>query len=131
MSKQILNENEMRRLKELNAKIDSLREQLEEAKLEKTRLMEKMYNSEHEVIDALPGNIQRGLRVLQITTDLQLNHYIDGEFNSEDFKDCGDNLLAYRYLKIAKTRKERLMLFRGIGEKTAEEAVRIIEEKGM
>ena len=129
MSNQVLKEDEMRQLKELNVKIDSLRERLKEAELEKTKLMEKIYNSEHEVIDAMPGYIINGLRRLQITTDFQFNRYIDGEFKYEDF--VAPIINEYYYVLRAKTRKERLMLFRRVGEKTAEEALKIIEEKGM
>ena len=131
MSQKVLNEDEMRRLKELNAKIDSLREQLKSAKLEKSRLMDKIYNSEHEVIDAMPGYLQNGLRKLGITTDSKLNRYINGEFTTEDFKENGDMYFAYVYLNRANTIKKRLMIFRGVGEKTAEDAIKIIEEKGM
>ena len=131
MSQKALNEDEMRRLKELNAKIDSLREQLKSAELEKSKLMNKLYKTEHEVIDSLPGYIQNGLRKLGITTDSELNRYINGEFTTEDFKGTGDMYFAYVYLNRANTRKKRLMLFRGVGEKTAEDAIKIIKEKGM
>lgn len=128
MSQNILNQDEMRRLKEINSKIESLREQLKEAELEKSKLMDEIYNSNHEVIDAMPGYIPNSLRRLRITTDFEFNRYIDGEFTEKDFN---IHLIdEYSYFKRAKTRKERLMLFRGIGEKTAEEAVRIMEEKG-
>ena len=128
LAKIIVIPDAMRQLNELNAKIDNLREQLKEAELEKSKLMGEMYNSNHEVIDAMPGYLQNNLRRLEITTDSEFNRYLDGEFKEQDFKDC---LLAYKYMKIAKTRKERLMCFRGVGEKSAEEALRIIEEKGM
>lgn len=131
LAKLIVIPDAMSKLNEINSRIESLREQLEEAELEKSRLMDEIYNSKHEVIDSLPGSIFRGLNGMQITTDFQLNRYIDGGFKEEDFKGCGDMYMAYKYLNIAKTRKERLMCFRGVGEKTAEEAVRIIEEKGM
>ena len=129
MSNSVLNEDEMRRLKELNAKIDSLREQLKSEELKRSKLMEKFYNSEHEVIDALPGYLQNGLRILKITTDYELIRYLDGGFELEDFK--ASRINEYYYLYRAKTRKERLMLFRGVGEKTATEALKIIEEKGL
>lgn len=129
LAKLIIVPDEMSQLNQLNSEIDSLRAQLEKAELRKKKLMEKIHNSEHAVIDAMPGYIQNNLRRLCITTDFQLNRFIDGEFTEKDFK---VHLIDdYSYFKRAKTRKERLMLFRGVGEKTAEEAVRIIEEKGM
>lgn len=131
LAKLIVVPDEKSQLKELNSEIDSLRAQLEKAELRKKKLMEKIYNSEHGVLDALPGCIQRGLNALQITTDFQLNRYIDGGFKDEEFKGCGDMYMAYKYLNTAKTRKERLMCLRGVGEKSAKEALKIIEEKGM
>lgn len=130
MSQKNLNEDQRRQLKEFNSKIDSLREQLEKVELEKSKLMEKIYNSEHEVIDAMPGYLKNDLRRLKITTDSEFNRYLDGEFKEEDFKVAREMLLEYRYF-MTKTRKERLMLFRCVGEKTADKALKIIEQKGL
>ncbi len=119
--------NAKKRLEEVEMRIKSLKEQLQNAENEKFELLKEIYDSEHEVIDAMPARVQNALRISGITNDLTLKHFLDGEFKKDSDKYC----FSVSIYESAETREERLMTLRDVGNKLASDAVLIATAKGL
>lgn len=110
-------------IKERQKRLREIEDQIKKLNAERKELLA----GSSELISKLPSRARNELKLIGIETDYELIIFLEGNLPIIKGRSTSAHLLFY---EKAKNPLERLMSFRGIGIKTAEQTMQIVKQNG-